>query len=245
MSSIIYYFSGRGNSYRIARDLCERLGDAEIRFMGKQDIDRVDKDADCIGIVTPVIDFGIPAYVKKFIKALKLESRPYVFSVVTYGGMPCGSALQLQKCIEARGLKQGAGFAVKFGLEQYSEADWKSLLDKISSTIRSRSVIPMEKTAVKDILLTSLLNPIARLMIPREDKKFRVSEACNGCGVCARVCPAGNIKMADKRPVWLHKCEQCAACFAWCPKEAVYGANLAARTRYSNPHVTLKQIMNE
>jgi Pyruvate/2-oxoacid:ferredoxin oxidoreductase delta subunit len=32
---------------------------------------------------------------------------------------------------------------------------------------------------------------------------------------------AGNIKIADGKPLFLHKCEQCMACIQWCPKSAI------------------------
>lgn len=246
MSTVIYYFTGRGNSFRTANDLSGRLDNAEIRFMGREANYTVDKTVDCIGIITLVIDFGIPAFVKKFVKKFKVEgNQPYVFSIITCGGMPCASLSQLKRCLIGNGIKLSAGFTVQFGLKQYDDLEWNKLLDDMSLIIRSRTVVPTAKSSLKDTLFTGLLNPMARLMIPNEDKKFHVSDACNGCGVCNRVCPVNNINMEEKRPVWLHKCEQCAACFAWCPKDAISGTNLAAKTRYTNPHVALKQILSE
>ena len=53
------------------------------------------------------------------------------------------------------------------------------------------------------------------------DWALNVDENCTGCGICANVCPVGNIHMADRMPVWQHGCEQCFACLHWCPKEAL------------------------
>lgn len=60
-------------------------------------------------------------------------------------------------------------------------------------------------------------------LIPVSDRAFTVSAAYNGCGICARVCPVDNIEMADGRPVWQNRCENCLACVNWCPREAIQG----------------------
>lgn len=245
MSNIIYYFSGRGNTYRIAKDLAEKLGNTEIRFLGKTPGGVGDAAAECIGFVSPVIDFGIPSCVEKFLKQLKIEGKkPYAFSVLSCGGMPGAAMKQLQRSLKKAGLILNSSFTVKFGLKQDSEEEWNTRLDNMATVIRHRMIRPIEGITLKDKVMTGLLNPLARLMIPREDKKFKVNEKCNGCGTCTKVCPAGNISIKERKPVWKHKCEQCAACFAWCPKEAISGTNLAARTRYRNPHVKLDQILD-
>lgn len=46
-------------------------------------------------------------------------------------------------------------------------------------------------------------------LIPLADRSFCLDEQCNGCGTCTRICPVGNIKMVDNKPVWQHHCETC------------------------------------
>ena len=66
--------------------------------------------------------------------------------------------------------------------------------------------------------------------------KFRVDPSCTHCGICAKVCPVGNIVMKDGRPTWSDKCEQCMACLQWCPVEAIqFGRRTAGRRRYRHP----------
>ena len=52
-----------------------------------------------------------------------------------------------------------------------------------------------------------------RALIPLADKSFQVDAKCSGCGTCAKVCPVGNIKMVEGKPVWQHHCETCLACY--------------------------------
>ncbi len=76
-------------------------------------------------------------------------------------------------------------------------------------------------------------------LIPRADHSFLYDEKCNGCGICARVCPVNNIEMADKKPVWQHRCENCLACYVWCPKGAIGGDIVAYNEWYHHPGVNL------
>jgi ferredoxin len=245
MKNIIYYFTGRGNSLRVANELAKRLGDTETRFMRMEE-GTIGTSVERIGIITPVIDFGIPSYVKRFIKSMNCSgTKPYVFAIVTCGGMPCASSLQLKKCLKRQGFEPDSDFLFKFGLEQYTDNAWNKMMDEMASVIQAKTVKPFVGIPLKDRLLTALANPLARMMIPGDDRKFHVNESCNGCGICKKICLVDNIKIIDKKPVWLHKCEQCAACFGWCPKKAIYGTNLAAKTHYTNPYVTLSQILNE
>ena len=81
------------------------------------------------------------------------------------------------------------------------------------------------------------------------DRAFQVDEKCNGCGICSRVCPVGNIRMVDdagephRRPVWQHRCEQCFACLQWCPQEAIqFGSKTSGGKRYHHPDVKLADM---
>ena len=76
------------------------------------------------------------------------------------------------------------------------------------------------------------------------DRGFHVDESCSGCGICARVCPAGNISMAAGRPDWQQRCEQCFACLQWCPEEALqFGSASSGKKRYHHPEVNLADML--
>jgi ferredoxin len=76
------------------------------------------------------------------------------------------------------------------------------------------------------------------------DHGFHCDGQCSACGICARICPVGNIKMVDGKPVWQHHCEQCFACLQWCPMKAVqFGSGTSNCKRYHHPGITLSDMM--
>jgi len=76
------------------------------------------------------------------------------------------------------------------------------------------------------------------------DAAFWADEACNGCGICAQICPVSNVEIVDDKPVWHHRCEQCFACLQWCPQDAVqFGGGTAERARYHHPDVTVGDMV--
>jgi ferredoxin len=76
------------------------------------------------------------------------------------------------------------------------------------------------------------------------DTKFTVDDRCTSCGICAEVCPAGNILIEAGHPVWQHRCEQCLACIHLCPSLAIQaGPKTEGRARYRNPAVQLEALM--
>ena len=79
-------------------------------------------------------------------------------------------------------------------------------------------------------------------LIPLTDKSISVDEKCNGCGICAKVCPARNIKIIENKPVWQHHCEMCFACDEWCPLDAIHHWSRAEGVKYHHPEVKITDM---
>ncbi len=153
--------------------------------------------------------------------------------------------------------------ALPAGLQKMEFDGWKKKLEFIDRYITARKSGRLETVNFVSVLFAPLLplfkaldliklNKLAgtrRLsfieLIPLLDRGFYPDEKCDGCGICAKVCPVKDIKMKGGRPLWLHHCEQCFACLQWCPKEAIqYGGNTAKRKRYHHPGVKISDFIN-
>lgn len=242
----IYYLSGRGGSLRVAQGLALRLnGSAPIPMTGSHRVERsAFEPADIVGFVFPVIDFGVPVSVRQFIASIPRDALSgYAFVVAVNGGMPCATLSQCRNLLRSRAVSLGAGFSIERKKDEPAEA-LSARIGTIAQAVSLRSrVIERPGSLSERIVLTGAVNRLARLFVGVEDRKFRVSERCSGCGVCARVCPAGNIELRSGRPAWLRRCDQCGACVNWCPAGAISGTCLAARSRRPEPGITVADMI--
>ena len=80
--------------------------------------------------------------------------------------------------------------------------------------------------------------------IPASDSGYHVNDDCISCGICRKVCPAGNITIEDGKPVFHHQCKSCMACIQHCPKRAInYQEKTQKRRRYTHPDVDAQTII--
>ena len=115
---------------------------------------------------------------------------------------------------------------------------------EIAEIIKAKKQSKIERGNFLLNFIFSGISKLATAVMHTEDKHFWVDEKCIKCGICERVCPVNNIRLVDKKPHWLHHCEQCFACLQWCPKEAIqYGRITRGRKRYQNPCIELKDVL--
>ena len=257
MSTDIYFYSGTGNSLWTARRLAEELEDATVHPVVQMEKPAPDVSGAIIGLVFPVHIWGVPRKVLQFIDRLVAAPSNYYFAVAVNGGQVAATLVQLKKAMAARGITLSAGYGlvtpsnyIPWG-SPGPEEKWKATINRADEKIRriakeiaQRKVSAVEKGPFWQNILFSGLYKMAFTHVPEMDKSFHTDEKCNSCGVCEKICPARNIGMADGRPVWKHRCEQCLACIQWCPREAIqYGKKTHLYKRYHHPDVTLSQML--
>ena len=104
MNTIIYYFTGTGNSLAAARTIAAVLGDCELVSIAalRNTSGDILPVADRIGIVAPVYDLGLPAIVAEFAGRLDLSKAGYTFAVLTMGGTGASSLHQMNEIVKKK-----------------------------------------------------------------------------------------------------------------------------------------------
>ena len=276
MAVEVYWFSGRGNSLWVAKEIAGKLSGKLVSIPSVLNDEPVRTETDTVGIVFPVFyatnDSGIRLIIRRFIKKLENLNSKYLFVICTSGSMPGATIENLAKLIRSQGGGLASGFTLKMNDKPLTQekqdkvlAYQKKKLDDISEYVLSQKKGKLEtrgiirKMALAPLLYLAIkpafsrryrkLSGLPRLpfsqLVPSADKGFQVDAKCGGCGTCAAVCPVGNIKMAEGKPVWQHHCETCLACYSWCPQEAISGELVSYNQRYHHPNVKLSDMLGE
>lgn len=211
------------------------------------------QDDEKIGFLFPVYSWAPPEIITDFLCRLKLKnySGQYLFMVCT-----CGDDIGLTRqvftaAVTLRGWHVDSAFSIQmpntyiclpgFHVDRPERRTEKlqmaaARLQFINAQVLQRvsgqfDVVEGRWPWVK----TRLIQPFfQRFLI--HDKPFHVNGKCNGCEICKRSCPVGNIRMAEGHPVWQHHCTMCLGCYHHCPVHAVeYGKQTAYKGQYIYP----------
>lgn len=268
----IYYFSGTGNSLHIAKELQQRLPEAElIPMVGALDNDIIKTKAQTVGFVFPIYLTTIPAPVRRFLERLDMGSVRYAFTAVTRIGTFCVANINVNRILKKKGKSLQAQFILNMAnnsptglkpgkgddnwLEQISaekvahlEAKVQASLDEIQKVVSAQEIYP-RKTIPNPFL--HLLERTMYLLTNNSAAQinFYADPTCTGCGICAKVCLSGKVIMQDSRPLWQKevKCYYCYACFNFCPRQAILVKDKYSKKdgRYFHPDITAADIAGQ
>ncbi|MDR1786841.1 MAG: EFR1 family ferrodoxin [Treponema sp.] len=255
----IYFFSGTGNTLWSARQLAAQLGarigePCELRSIGVEArAGRYAVSADAVVFLFPAYAYEPPPLVTRFIKKCRIDA-PYAAALVTFGSSPGGSLARVQGLLRKKRIPSlyfGRVPTVENYIAIFGPPTEAKLRDRgamqTRATEEAACAIAQRRVnkvpAFRPLSFVAFLFSAARRIFYHW---YRVSKkTCTGCGICAKVCPVGAIRMHKGRPRFSAACEHCQGCLNWCPNNAINFGRINARTpRYHHPGVSLKEMLD-
>ncbi len=252
--NVIFCFSGTGNCLDIAKNIAKGLGDTDIVLMRKAPAVTNVLNAERVGFVFPCYAGGLPGKVEEYVRRIAIGPDAYKFAVCSCAAYP------------------GLGLSI---IDSIVDLDYWSVISHQSACIwlmpHSMMMPPLsaekaqkrsEELAARvasDVLAGKKLsgkpsapafNKMEASLWPALSGKkaalLQVSDACVGCGQCAKLCPRGNIRLESGKPVFGKDCVQCLSCLQFCPAEAIHmGGATVKRERYRNVNVSAAQLTEQ
>ncbi len=230
--TVVYCFSGTGNSLFVARRIAEELN-GRVRMItdcSDQDTEPVDD----VVWVFPVYSWGIAPVMCRFMKFAPVVGKRH-HMVCTCGDDIGLTHRQWRKIMASRGWTACGAYSVAMPntyvllpgfdvdspdveLQKLAGAESRidNIIRRIASGYSGDDVVEGAMAWLKSVVIYPLF-----VRFGMSPKPFHATEQCVGCGKCASSCPLMNIRMRNHRPCWGNDCALCLRCYHVCPYHAV------------------------
>lgn len=288
---IIFYFSGTGNTAWAARKMAEVLTQGgmpaeahSIDGLTPEDAARLAGEAGHVAFGYPIYGSDVPQPMKDFLRRLPpLGLRTYVGFCTQE--MFSGDGVRVMepflrnsqgpvRIAYARHINMPNNISIeKYGFKVEQDPDRiKAHFDKAEARISAFAKAILEGWELRQgmnlgsRMLGFIQRGPFRLMYPGLMGCMSIdSKKCSGCAICFRICPMGNIRMAEearehgdekKDHADGHKdhvvyeagrnCCLCLRCYNYCPENAVLFRGTRAKGKpYQGPEGTLAELLEK
>lgn len=259
---MLFYFSATGNSKRTAEIIAERTGDRLVsisRELASGEFSYDASDDERIGFVIPTYFYNPPKAVLRFVENLEIEGagNKYAYIVLTLGTRTGTAGRTLAKALAEKGIDVVAQFCVRTqytyipSLEIPGDDELNAILDEADGDSEriAEQVMAFDRGDFNRFAGTvaAAVSPSMKAAYEKASatSNFILSNTCDGCGLCAEICPDDAIEISDVRPVWRSdSCTLCLACLHRCPRVAIdLGENTVGKRRYVNPRTEMPRGM--
>jgi len=262
----IYYFSGTGNTLHVARELKRRIPETTlIPIIGALKKEKIESEAEIIGVIFPIHAHTFPLVVKEFLKKVDLQSASYIFALST---RLCVDKVfsAINKILKKKDRIIDASFAVNTPVNYVPffailsekevmrlEEKLQTRLDEIQAIISNKQT-SYERTGLLGFLLANTLLRFSTFMFQKTgyfglQKAFYADDKCIGCGTCEKICLSNKIELVDNKPIWKENidCTYCFACISYCPSIAIQvkGKRTTKKGRYHHPLIKAEDIAEQ
>ncbi|MBQ9326846.1 MAG: EFR1 family ferrodoxin [Clostridia bacterium] len=247
----VCYFTATGNSLYVAK----RIGGDRLSVPQLMKQDSIELQDDAVGIVCPVYGGEMPKMVRRFLKKAQIRT-DFFFFIYTYGMNASAAKYHAAQAAKDAGIRLGyvasikmvdnylPGFEIRNQIETAGEKHIEEQIAAVRGDIEARKTCIPAAGLLQKIAMTLIHGTLGRAVLKdTAARAYMVNENCIRCGVCARVCPAGNIVVTD-RVTFGDQCEDCYACVHNCPKNAIHLQHEKSTARFRNEHIALQEIMD-
>lgn len=231
----IIYFTGTGGTEYVAKAISKALVDrgidARLLAIGSNEIN--DNYSDLMVIAYPVYAGDASEAVYQTIKNLdKVKDKPLVILSISAGGeviLNTSARSKVKRKLHSKGYRtvyedmvvMPNNFAHPYSdivnalLIQAADIMAISIVDKVT-----KGEEQIKKGRLIDIILRTSLSPF-KMFSRFNGRMLKANKDCNSCGLCAKICPRDNIRMADDKPEFKWRCTLCMRCLYACPQNAI------------------------
>lgn len=247
---MIFYYTATGNCMKIAKML---EGDIvsipqALKSEKKEYIDET------IAIVAPIYAGELPLTVQKFIADTKFKT-DYFYMVLTYGREKsvapewANNYCQQYSITPAyiNTVQMVDNYLPSFDMNEELAIDKKidEQMKVILADLKEHKHYIQEVTEEGRAKYNTVQARFREHPEANNGEAIIMSDRCVGCGICAQVCPKGNIEIVDKRARRKSStCDFCLACVQNCPFKAIdLKQEKNPNARYRNADISLKEII--
>lgn len=247
--TLLYCFTGTGNSLQVAKDLKENMKECKIEAIRRDKVYSLQKYKR-IGFIFPTYYFGLPLQVKKFLEDINIKENidTDFFAISTCGSNTGNSFEMINNILKSKGtflrysnkINMPDNYIFLYETKEVNNNHKKYYEESMVEI--SKDILQGKKINLgRGNIFYKLIYKVGTSFFKNTDRNFKVT-GCINCGVCEMVCPAKNIVLEDGSPKFNHRCEQCTACIQYCPAKAInYKEKTNKRKRYTNPNITVDE----
>ncbi len=243
--------------------------EVELRSMEWQSAEAL-TDFNLLAVGFPVYAADSPEFVQAYLKHLPAGEGRGAFVFCTKGAF-AGSAVQRSlRRLGAQGYVPLGGGSVLMpgtdGLSMVSKNSWmaRKALEKDYEQLKDADHLAEDMASVLTDLLGGRPTEALRLALPTRTgaslsdqvwaflykatenwarARLHADERCEGCGLCARLCPVNSVELRGGRPHFAEHCVLCIRCLHACPQEAIQiGKLTVGKFRWKGPKGDFKPL---